>query len=371
MRILLLADGSSSHTEKWVLGLLEHNIDIYLFSLNGVSSNIQSLATAERIKVHKFALLSEKSFLAKITYLKVIPILKSIINECKPDLIHAHYASSYGLLGALTSYHPFVLSVWGSDVYDFPKKSLFNKMILKWNLKKADLILSTSNVMAVETKKYTDKNIEITPFGVDINLFKPKKVKKIDCINESDIVIGTVKTLEPKYGLEFLIRAFKELKDRGHKNIKLLIVGKGSLLDYFENLIEELELSEFVVLQGWVPFDEIVKYHNMLDIAVYPSILDSESFGVSVVESGACETPVVVSNKGGLVEVVDENKTGFVSQAKNHIDFADKIELLLKDEELRNKMGRFARERVKELYNWEENVSLMVEKYNRYKSYSS
>lgn len=368
MKIFLIADGSSSHTEKWVLVLLKHNIKVYLFTLNKISANILSASQNNQVEVYSEYLLSEQSFLSKISYLKVVPRLKKEIKRFKPNIVHAHYASSYGLLGALSSFHPFVLSVWGSDVYDFPKKSILHKMILKWNLRKADLILSTSNVMARETNKYTDKKIEVTPFGVDLNVFKPYQVHRVIGINNEDIVIGTIKTLESKYGIEYLIRAFKVLKERDYANIKLLIVGKGTLKDYLNELVKSLNIEDYVVFQGWIPFDEVVKFHNMLDIAVYPSILDSESFGVSVVESGACEVPVVVANKGGLVEVVEENVTGFVAQAKNHIDLADKIELLLRDEKLRIKMGKSARERVKKMYSWKDNASLMINKYESLKN---
>lgn len=96
--------------------------------------------------------------------------------------------------------------------------------MLKYNLKKADKILSTSNVMAKETKLYTNKDIEVTPFGIDIEQFKPMVFESL--FDKDDIVIGTVKSLEEVYGIEYLIRAFKIISDK-YENLplKLLIVG--------------------------------------------------------------------------------------------------------------------------------------------------
>ena len=106
-------------------------------------------------------------------------------------------------------------------------------------------------------------------------------------------------------------------------------------------------------------------YLNMIDVYVALSIIDSESFGVAIVEASACEIPVVVSNVGGLPEVVDDTITGFVVKSKNSQEAAKAIEKLILNKELRLKMGKAGRERVKELYNWEENVNQMI---NIYKS---
>lgn len=363
MKIFLLSDGNSIHTKRWVKGLHARGYEIFLFSLNKIDPELSFLKNTFSADVDFNN--NRKSILSKFEYLKVYNKLKQKLKEFKPDLLHAHYASSYGLLGALSGFKPYIISVWGSDVFDFPKKSFLHKSILKFNLSRADKVLSTSHIMAKETSLYTNKAIDITPFGVDLTFFRPTKPTRISEINEGDIVIGTIKTLEEKYGIEYLIRAFKLITDRGHKKLKLLIVGKGSQKEYLQNLVSELGIEKEVIFVGWLPYHEIPMYNNMLDIAVYPSILDSESFGVSVVESGACEIPVVVSNKGGLVEVVEKNTTGLVAEAANYNSFADQIELLLNDKQKREVMGKAARKRVEKHYNWEENLSLME---NIYKS---
>ncbi|WP_242852236.1 glycosyltransferase [Clostridium butyricum] len=107
--------------------------------------------------------------------------------------MHAHYATSYGLLGALANYHTYIISVWGNEIYDIPIKSPTHKMMVKYNLKKAEYIYSTSNVMKDETKKYTDKDIEVTPCGVEISRFVPGRIEKDEGIKGISI-----KTLEEK-----------------------------------------------------------------------------------------------------------------------------------------------------------------------------
>ena len=206
MRVLLLADAHSIHTIKWAKSLCQKNIELGVFSLNKLD---EDLYKEDNIEVFYFSdrnCRDRSSGFKKISYLKALPFLKKVIKKFKPDIVHAHYASSYGLLGALSGFHPYIISVWGSDVFDFPNISFLHKAILKYNLMQADTILSTSHVMAVETKKYTNKDIIVTPFGIDLDQFKPMKVASV--FQDDDIVIGTVKTLEEKYGIEYLIRAF-------------------------------------------------------------------------------------------------------------------------------------------------------------------
>lgn len=352
-KILLLGDANSSHTVKWAMGVASCGFTVKLFSLTPYSGGV---LTENEIEVHSTANSSRNKYMYPFASSEV----KELIREFKPDILHAHYASSYGFLGALSGFHPFVVSVWGSDVYDFPHKGFLQKAIFKFNLKRADRICSTSHIMAEEIKKYTGKQITVIPFGVDLNAFKPLSVHHV--FEHNAIVIGTVKTLEEGYGIEYLIDAFSRLRVR-LKNypIKLLIIGKGSLEKELKTKVKDMLIEGDTVFTGFVAPSGVPYYHNMLSIAVFPSL--SESFGVSVVEAMACEKPVVVTNVGGLPEVVENNVTGLVVPPANTKKLADALEILVKDESMRIAFGKQGRQRVERLYNWENNLSSMVNVY--------
>jgi glycosyltransferase involved in cell wall biosynthesis len=359
VKLLLLSDHSSIHTIKWATSLSKSGVEVVIFGLGG--DDVHEYISYSDIKVvtlNQDITRNEGSFL-KFKYLKALPIINKIIKEFKPDVLHAHYSSSYGLLGALSGFTPFVLSVWGGDVFNFPKKSYLHKWILEFNLKKASKILSTSNVMAKEISIYTNKEITVTPFGVDLEVFKPMTVKSL--FHKSDIVIGTIKTLEEKYGIEYLIKGFKEVSDR-HPDLplKLLIVGGGSLDNELKKLVKKLNLNKNTIFTGKVPFIDVPKYNNMLTVSVSVSISNSESFGVAIIEASACSKPVVVSNVGGLPEVVDNNISGFVVPPKNYHKTADAIERLILDKGLRCEFGNAGRKKVERFYNWNDNVSQML-----------
>ncbi len=358
MRVLLLSDVNSIHTRRWAASLKEAGVDPGIFSL---AEPKETWCEDYGIPLFLSRWQPKRSFFSKafskIFYPLQICSLKKAIQTYHPDIIHAHYASSYGLLGALSGFHPFILSVWGSDIFEFPKISFFHRMVLRYNLANADKILSTSQAMARETNKYINKNIEITPFGVDLTHFIPQKVDSL--FNEKDIVIGTVKALEPIYGIRCLMKAFQIVKGNNRElPLKLLIVGSGSEEMDLKKLAKDLAIQNDVVFTGRVGFSDVPRYHNM--ISIYVALSTFESFGVSIVEAQATETPVVVSNVGGLPEVVEDGVTGFVIEPKNPVAAAKAIESLVHDKALRERMGKNGRQRVIANYNWNDSLAQMI-----------
>jgi len=363
MKILILADPSSAHTIKWVNSLHREGIEVVLFGLSKYDPvqydddiRIESLQTPDSIKAKL-----DGNFL-KLMYLAAFPRLKKIIRTFKPDILHAHYAASYGLIGVLTRFHPFILSVWGIDILTFPGNSILHKKMIEYSLNKADKVLATSYYLAEETNKYTNKKISITSFGIDTDKFKPKIVDPI--FKENDIVIGTVKSMERKYGIEYLIKSYSILK-RNHpdKNLKLLLVGGGSLENKFQQMIDELGITDSAIITGQIAFDKVADYHNQLSIAVYVSKV--ESFGVSILESSACEKPVIVSDVGGLPEVVENDVTGLIVKANDIEATTNAIEKLIHNKKLRENFGNAGRVRVKDKFDWQKNVNDMINIYNQ------
>jgi glycosyltransferase involved in cell wall biosynthesis len=366
LRVLLLADINSIHTQKWAVVLKSRGIDIAVFSLNKLNFAHPELQNIPLFHPDNFNKdLSSAGFLQKIKYFTTIPSLRKCIRTFVPDIIHAHYASSYGILGSLIGFHPYILSVWGSDIYDFPNSSFLAKKLIRYNLKKADRILATSHVMAEETQKYTDKKIDITPFGVDLTKFKRYPVKSL--FAPGSIIIGTIKALEIKYGIEYLIEVFGKLHYKfPEMSLKLLIAGGGTLETFLKERTHSLGLDSEVVFTGKIPHEEVPDYLNMLDIYSALSISDSESFGVAVIEASACELPVVVSNIGGLKEVVEDEVTGLLVAPKSIEDAVMAFERLLINKELRKEIGRNGRKRIINLYNWSDNVDSMIAIYQHF-----
>ena len=341
MRICFIGPATSAHIIKWTKWFSDHGNEVHIVSFDDgdiSGAKVHSLSTG---------LKGNESDLAKIKYLFQGKRIKQIVENIKPDIINVHYASSYGTAVALSGLKDYILSVWGSDVYDFPNKSPFHKAMLKYSLSKAKYLFSTSQAMADETHKYTNKVIEITPFGVDVDLFNPNKRHREHFVE--DFVVGTVKTLKPKYGIDYLLKAVAIVKEQEPEiPITVRIAGSGPNETEYIQLAEKLKVD--VEWLGFISQDRAAEEWANMDVAIVPSTLDSESFGVSAVEAESSGVPVIVSDVPGLMEATNPGVTSIVVPRKNEEELAKAIIRLYKDPELRVRMGAEGRKLVLERY---------------------
>lgn len=364
-RILILSDINSAHTQKWCVALAQNGFNIGVFSLtfpnNKWYEGYENISVFCPIRFKKE--IFHSSAITKLKYLKTVPTLKKVIREFAPDIVHAHYATSYGLIGAVAGFHPYLISAWGSDLMDFPYKNGINFRLLKHILKKADRILATSKILADHVEKFTSKEVDIIPFGVDLKKFAPNETKSI--FSKNDMVIGVVKSMEEIYAIDTVIKTFFQLNNKyPNSNLKLLLAGSGSRDEEYKQLVNKLHIKSKTVFTGRILYEDVVNYYNMIDIFVNVSY--NESFGVSVLEASACELPVVVSKIGGLIEVVEENKTGLFVEAGSISSLCDALEKLIYDTELRSKMGKAGREFVSKNYDWKKSVLEMESIYRTF-----
>lgn len=344
MKVCFIAPADNYHIKKWCNWFVGRGHQVHIISFTDGS--------LDGVYIHKIStsIKPDSKDLDKIKYLFHSFEVRKLVQKIKPDIVNVHYATSYGTVAALSGLKGYVLSLWGSDIYDFPQKSIFHKELLKYSLNCAGYIFSTSKVMALEAKKYTKKNIEITPFGVDITLFNPDK-KNRSYETDGIIRIGTVKALTPKYGIDVLIRAVGILsKNRKYLPIHLEIAGKGENEKQYKTLAQNLGIDNLIKWHGFVSQTTVAEIWANLDIAVIPSILESESFGVSAVEAQACGVPVIISDIPGLMEATKPGDTSIVVERGNAKELATQIENLINDSERRHKIGKRAREFVAQKY---------------------
>ena len=295
----------------------------------------------------------------KISYLKHVILLRRVIKDFSPDIMHAHYLSSYGLLGYLSGFKPLIASAWGSDVYYFPQKSYLHNLLVKIVVNKANIICSSSKVMADLIKKnYGRSDVIVVPFGVDTNFFKPKQIPP------PIFKVGTIKSIENHNGIDCLIDSAKIIIHEYKKNIIFDIIGKGTLMEKMQKKVKDYDLEDNVNFFGYIKHHKTIDYFN--DLSIFVAVSLRESFGVSVLEAAACGIPAITSNIGGLIEVNLHEKTGIVIDANNPQKLADAIMYLHSNDDIRKKMGKAARQRVKNNFNWQKNVALMLSIYQNY-----
>lgn len=332
MRICFLAPASNYHTKKWCKWFTEHGHEVHVVSFvddkieNTVVHFINSGASVE------------DGDSQKLKYLFKARHVKKIVDKIRPDIVNVHYASSYGAVAALSGLRGYVLSLWGSDVYDFPNHSFLHRYLLQYSLKKAKYIFSTSQAMAKEAAKYTNKEMYITPFGVDMELFNPGKRNR----TTNEFVIGTVKKLEPVYGIEYILQAVKMLKKvRPDMDLKVRIAGNGTHEEYYKRLAKELGVDSYISWLGFISQEKAAEEWANMDVAVIPSI--RESYGVSAIEAQASGTPVIISDIDGLNETTLSGRTSITFPVGDVKKISDILACLYDDRKKCISMGMHAR----------------------------
>lgn len=334
MKICFLAPANSAHTKKWCNYFTGKNHEVHVVSF--IKADIEGAA----VHYVSTGARADGGDLGKLKYLSRAGKVREIVSEIAPDIINVHYATSYGTAAALAGLRDYVLSVWGSDIYDFPNRSPMHRALLKFSLKKAKHLFSTSRAMADEAAKYTDKSFEITPFGVDMNMFSPDKRYRAD--NEK-FVVGTIKGLYRIYGIDCLIKAAAIIKNE-HPEIplELRIAGSGPDEKELKELASALGVDGITTWLGFISQEQAaIEWANM-DIAAIPSL--KESFGVAAVEAQASAVPVIVSDIPGLMEATKPGLSSIVVPREDERALADAIVGLFENPDKRVAMGKSGRE---------------------------
>ncbi|MBU1164158.1 glycosyltransferase family 4 protein [Patescibacteria group bacterium] len=278
----------------------------------------------------------------------------------------ANYAGLAALLYKLKNTHTkYLLTLQSGDTEKFMwKRTWFWYLLYKKVYTKADRIQSISNYLEKRARKYGYKGkVDIIPNGVDLDVFTQEfssehkqKLKESLEIKPKEKIIITISRLVEKNAISDLIRAVKNL------NVRLLIVGIGKLETKLKALSHEIGNHNKVVFLGQLDHKDIPQYLAISDIFIRPSI--SEGLGNSFLEAMAAKVPVIATPVGGIPDFLDERKTGLFCEVKNPSSIAEKINLLLSDENLRKEIVNNGHQLVISQYSWENIASKMNEIFN-------
>lgn len=276
------------------------------------------------------------------------------VENFKPDIIHVHHAFPFSWVARFiksTYLIPYIISVHGSELPTAQKDKRYIALTID-ALRKARRIIPNSYytrdwMLKVFGDEYR-KQIRVIPGGVNINKFKKVNTNEIDKmlnIKDEKIVVFAGKLTVYK-GVKYLIKAAKKIKG------KVLILGDGPERKNLEKIVRDEKITNVLFL-GHLGnnTDFLVKFYSRADVFIAPSIWD-EPLGLVILEAMACETPVVVTRKGGIPLAVKDKQNGLFIKPRNSNDIAEKVNLLFNNESLRNKMAKKAREITIEKFSW-------------------
>ncbi len=287
-------------------------------------------------------------------------LIKKLVKE--HDII---WSQTIGSIGALSitygrKYKKHVVAYIHSLEWDLVTKALsppyifegavnfFTRSVAKSLYNKCNLLMVSHEEIAKElVQKGIHTRKEVVKLGVNINIFVPPKnkeeAKKIIGLDQNKKVIGYVGRIAREKDLITLYKGFKRLQQI-NQNIQLLIVGTG-----VKDVEEKLKKDPSVFFAG--KQDNPVPYYQAIDIYVLPSLLETTS--LTTLEAMSCGVACLVTPVGYMKEYVKRNYNGLFFPRKNPYVLAKKLQFLIANEELIEKLGRNARKTAVEKFSWD------------------
>mgnify|MGYP000845744794 FL=1 len=292
----------------------------------------------------------------------MITKVNEIINKNgKFDVIHAHdWLVSYSAKSIKESYNiPLISTIHATEsgrnsgIHDETQRYINDS---EWMLTyESSEVIVNSNYMKNEVQRLFglpyDK-INVIPNGVNLQLFSNVNIDydfRRQYAMDNEKIILYVGRLVYEKGIQNLIAAMPKILDRYHDS-KLIICGRGGMIDELREQVKYLGIDNKVYFAGYCDSKKMQKMYKCADVAVFPSTY--EPFGIVAIESMLSGTPTIVSDVGGLNEIVEHGVTGMKSYAGNANSIADSVLALLFDPKLCANISQNAIKKVKENYNW-------------------
>ena len=333
------------------------------------------------IRVIRYPYISSTAIPAKlINFILQFLSTTYLVIRYRVRLLHAGQILTGGLIGLFFKKVfkiPYMLWVYGGETTPVYMKNKWRKRFLGRLIKEAELIITNSPTTSQEFLDYgVDKSrvFEVLP-GVDTDVFTPgappdELVKKYGLTDKS--LLMTVARLTPRKGQDTTIRALPSIIE-SHPDVVYLVVGDGPYRDELISLAKEMGVMESVIFSGPITDEELVGYYRLSDIYVMPNrevegSTDSiEGFGISFIEAGACEKPVIGGRSGGAVFAVEDNITGIIVDPTDTDELSKAVVGLLSDNERARVMGIRGRERAIK-FHWRYRAIQMEELHEKYQS---
>ncbi len=348
MRLCFLGDAGSIHLQRWINYFLKAGYQVDVISFRPCE--------IEGAKVHLLA----QGHGGRLAYVKAVYKIRQLIREIQPNLLHAHYATSFGLLALVSGFKPLVVTAWGSDVLVAPKESVVLKLIVERVLRHADALTSDSSNMSERMRELLNGHegiLKTITMGVSRDWFEqiPETEKK-------PFQILSLRGHQTNYNIDVLIQAMPDVT-RAVPEAQLIVAGEGPETLALKELSASLGVEGNVHFVGQLPHAAVQSYLNESSISA--SVPTSDATAVSLLETMACGSFPIVTDLPANREWVDDKVNGLLVPVKDSKALAEAIIRALADGALRDKARDINRQRVGDKAIWEDNMGEVEELYQQ------
>lgn len=272
--------------------------------------------------------------------------------------LHVHFANVPTATAEVAQFFcqmPYSITAHAKDIY------LSDPNTLDRRISKAEFVLTCTdfNRQYLQNLSTSRTPIHLSYHGLDLSRFQPqRREQKNKSSNQVPLILSVGRFCEKK-GFFYLLESLSTLKKVGIP-FRSVIVGYGELEQQIREKIVSLDLSEQVAIVGKLTQDELIDYYRRADTFVLPCVVtdegDRDGIPNVLLEAMAMEVPVVSTDISGISELVKTNHNGILVPEKDSLAIAQTLESLLRQPELRQRLGRAGRERVLAQFGLAQNV---------------
>jgi glycosyltransferase involved in cell wall biosynthesis len=339
MKLCLIADGRSIHTQRWA-GHFGKEHEVHLITYDPMGRSIAGVTE------HVIGSWVRNLYLA--FWPRHIRV-RRLIREIDPDLIHAQFIAKYGFHLPLGGRWPTVVSAWGDDILILPPKSRLIRAYTRRVLERADLVYAVSQDLRthiVEDFGIPPAKVRYLPIGIDTGIFSPGTGEKEP---GRPIVIFSNRGFFPVYDTRTLLRGFA-FASKVSPGLALVLKGGGPEEGEMRQLVTSLDLSGVVTFRERSPYSDVPGDLRGADIFI--SAATSDGTPVSVLEAMATGLPCIATRVGGVPEWIVDGENGLLVPPGDPEALSRAILTLAADPLLRRRLGARARETVRERADW-------------------
>ncbi len=330
MKLCIIGNPNSIHTRRWVDWFKERGHTVWLIA--DVKPVKRWNPIADFVLPGRFSLPVLKFLLWGIK-------CQSVIRKLQPDIVHAHRVSSAGWIGAFSGFHPFVVTPWGSDLYQHPSRSRIAAWLAGYVLSRADMVTASSHDLCERARAF-GANLEKTHlvgWGVDLSLFNPDHLSNQEARTSNAPAILNLRAVKPIYNLDVILKAIPIVRNI-YPDAVFIFQQYNIDLRYKQHLVEMVNKLDIRGNVQWL--DEIDEWEQVLNAyrkaTIAISIASTDSMPISIQEAMACGIPVIASDLASIREWITPSLNGLLVPPRDERALASAIIQLSSDPALVN-----------------------------------
>lgn len=292
---------------------------------------------------------------------RLLSDLRRVINQIKPDLIHAGPIQRTAFLTALLNYKPLISVSWGYDLLNDADRNAFWRYATRFTLRRSEIMIGDCQAVRNKAIEFgmPDENIVTFPWGIDLDAFKPSGFPFQE---NSQFTLLSTRNWEPIYGVDIIARAFV-ICSQQNENLRLVMLGEGSLAGELREIFFRGGVIDRVIFPGLVAHTTLPKYYQMSDLYISASRTDGSS--ISLIEALASGRPAIVSDIPGNREWIEPGINGWLFNDGDESDLARTILTAAEARQELPHMSKAARQTAVQRADWENNFSTLLSAYDR------